>query len=667
VGEDVRQVELLTEEIQRLKWRISTLETAEFECARAVTALAASETRYRRLLDEAGFPITISRALDSTILFANPLACRLFGLEGPVPSGRRMLEFYPEPLKRAALVERMRTQGPIRDWETVMLDGKGHLLVMLISASLITYEDQEAVLATSNDITDRRYAEALFRTVVETSPDGFVLADMEGRLTYASPRTLEIFGYSDPGEVLGRKLLEFAVPEEHARVEDHLRGLVIGKYSGPTEFLALRKDGCSFPQETNGEVLRNPDGSPRAFLFTVRCLIARKRVERTLRWAEKLESLGLMAAGIAHELNNAFQVTQGHLEMAQHLSGEGHPVAESLAKIQGGVDRATALAKEMLDYSGQTLRSDAPLDLGDVVKEYLAFWQEFLTSGASLVFVPGRDLPPVHADEGQMIKVISALVLNAIEAMEGLGGTVVISTNLQELTEADLPVGFWPGPGRPGRFLRVQIQDSGAGIPAESLERVCDPFFTTKGKGRGLGLSAALGILRAHSGCLQILCPPSEGTTIRAYLPLVEQTLRVPAAKKDSRALPTGILVVDDEDSIRELVVHMLQDWGCSPVWSARDGLEALELFQSHQSAIGLLLTDATMPRMSGPEAFEAMRHLNPSLYGVLMSGYSEAFGQGTATAFGFADFLQKPFRFRDLKSKLDGFRSAQGKLPDHS
>ncbi|WLT32598.1 PAS domain S-box protein [Geothrix sp. PMB-07] len=660
MGDEAQDVEALKEEIRRLKWRVSTLETVETECARALNALAASEDRYRRLLDEAGFPITISHAEDSTILFANPLACGLFGLEGPRPAGRRMLEFYADPSARLDLVAQLRAQGRSSGWEVVMLDGQGRPRTQIITASLITYEGHEAMLATSNDITERRHAEALFHTMVEKSPDGFAMADLEGCLTYLSPRILGMFGYTHPKEILGRSLREFIAMEDHSRLEERLLALLSGQHAGPSEFKGLRKDGSIFFQETNGDVLRNPDGSPHAFFFIVRDLSNRKRMERTLRWGEKLESLGLMAAGIAHELNNAFQVTQGHLEIVQSLSAGNADLAKELSLISGGVDRATVLAKEMLDYSGRTLREEAPVDLGHVVVEGLALWRTFLSRPARLAYSPGEDLPLVPADEGQVMKVLSAFVLNAIEATEEAGAAISIRTVLQELAEADLLEGFWPAPGRVGRFLRLEVQDGGPGIPAEQLERVCDPFFTTKGQGRGLGLSAALGILRSHSACLQILSTPGEGTTLRAYFPVSIHVQAAMSPAGATRPSARGILVAEDDPAIRDLVVGMLPKWGYGPVFAAENGAEALEVFHANEAAIGLFLTDASMPQMSGPEAFEAMRKIRPTLHGVLMTGYSKAFGRGTAAAFGFSGSLQKPFRFQDLKEQLEAVWSGR-------
>ncbi|HJV49077.1 MAG TPA: PAS domain S-box protein [Geothrix sp.] len=665
MGDDTRAEEDPREEIRRLKWRIATLETVETECTRALAALEASEARYRRLLDEAGFPITISTTADAAILFANPLACRMFGLEGPRPSGRLMLEFYPDPAARGHLVERLRAEGVVRGQEVMMRDGRGELRILIVTASLITYEGQEAVLATSDDITERRHAEALFRSVVETSPDGIGIADLEGTITYVSPRLVRLFGCLRPEDMLGRNLRTFMAREEHERVEARLMGILKGQYEGPTEWTALRGDGSAFPTEISGEVLRDPGGAPRAFFFIVRDISSRKRMERAIRWGEKLESLGLMAAGIAHELNNAFQVTQGHLELAQERSEGDAPLLGLLSGIETGVDRATGLAREMLAYSGQTLRVDAPVQIVEVVEELLALRREGLRPDLELAFSATGDLPALYADEGQVMKALSSLVLNAVEAMDGRRGSITLAAEAVDLEPTDLVAGFWPVPARAGRFVRLEIRDAGGGIADDRLERICDPFFSTRGPGRGLGLSVALGILRAHSACLQIQSWPGLGSLVRVYFPVSIQTPRavLPVQVEPRRA--SGVLVAEDDPNIRDLVLRALPKWGFGPIFAAKHGAEALELFRAHRADIGLFLTDATMPGMSGPEAFEAMRLIQPSLRAVLMTGYSESFGQGTAASFGFTGFVQKPFSFAQLKAAL--LEAAAGEPPSRS
>ncbi|GLH73959.1 hypothetical protein GETHLI_24610 [Geothrix limicola] len=652
MGDETRVEGDGAEEIRRLKWRITTLEAVETECTRALAALEASEARYRKLLDEAGFPITISTTADGTILFANPLACRMFGLEGPRPEGRRMTEFYPDPAERGRLVERLRAEGIVRGQEVMMRDGRDQLRLVILTGSLITYEGQEAVLATSDDITERRHAEALFRSVVETSPDGIGIADLEGIITYVSPRLVRLFGCLQPEDMLGRNFRTYMAPEEHARIEARLMGILKGQYEGPTELTALRGGG-TFPTEISGEVLRDPGGAPRAFFFIIRDISSRKRMERAIRWGEKLESLGLMAAGIAHELNNAFQVTQGHLELALERSEGDAPMLGLLSGIETGVDRATGLAREMLAYSGQTLRVDAPLQVVHVMEELLALRREGLRQGLNLAFSATGELPALHADEGQVMKALSALILNAVEGMGERAGTITITAEPVDLEAADLARGFWPVPGRVGRFVRLEIADGGEGIPNDLLERICDPFFTTKGPGRGLGLSVALGIFRAHSACLEIQSQPGQGTTVRVYFPASTQVPRPALPTEAAPRRASGVLVAEDDAIIRDLVLRVLPKWGFEPIFAAKNGAEALELFRTHAAEIGLLLTDATMPGMSGPEAFEAMRRIQPALRAVLMTGYSESFGQGTAATFGFTGFVQKPFSFAQLKAAL--------------
>ena len=513
------------------------------------------------------------------------------------------------------------------------------------------------MLATSNDITERKHAEALFQSMVETCPDGIGVADLEGRLTYVSPRTLQMFGHASAEAMLGREVRSFVKPDHRALVETRLEQVQQGRSHGLTEWDAVRKDGSTFPLESNGEILRHPDGSPECVFFTIRDITHRKRLERAARWGEKLESLGLMAAGIARELNNAFQVTWSYLELAQGLCDPAGPLAETLGKVGLGIERGTALSAEMLNYSGQSHRQERGLDLGAVARECLAYWEHCLDPRVSLELTAGEGLPRVVGDEGQITKVIGALILNAVEAMDGQPGTVRVSTRLLDLGEAELRTGFWPASGPAGSYLCLELQDFGCGIPEGILDKTCDPFFTTKGPGRGLGLSAALGIVRAHSGCLRILSVPRQGTTVQVCFPVSTQSQAGPALTVPPLQAGQGILVAEDDETIRELVMAMLPRWGFGPVFGAADGAEAVELFREHASAIGLVLTDATMPKMTGPQALEAMRDISPEVKGILMTGYSEALGRHTASSFGFEGFLAKPFKFLELKAILQAVK----------
>ena len=654
MNDEAKQVQTLTVENQRLQWRISTLENAEYECVRLVEALRVSEDRYRKLLEEAGFPIIISTTTDSSVLYANPLACDFFGLAGPVPAGRRMVEFYLQASDRAELVRRLRSEGVVRGFEVVMRDGAGRSRDLLLSGSLLSYEGQEAVLATSDDITGRKQAEALFRTMVETSVDAFTIVDLSGAMQYASPQTLNLLGCRDFEEVRGRNFLEFIVPADHDRVRQRMEQVMAGRHAGAMEVTGLRRDGSTVAHESNAEVLRNPDGSPHAFFFVTRDLTARKRAERALRLAEKLEGLGLMAAGIAHDLNNAFQVVQGHLEIAHARRRSDAELDRILAPALKGLERSAALARNMLAYSGKADRVTAPFDLPLLVQESLALWQDHFPAGLVCRLHAEAGLPSLNGDEGQVARVVSALLLNAIDAMAGKDGAMDLSLTGTVLTEADQSQGVWLLPAQGGRFLCLEVRDQGCGFPELQAERIADPFYTTKGPGRGLGLSVTLGILRGHGGGLQVLSRSGEGTILRAYFPLEEEPPRVPARSPLLTQPARGILVAEDDEFLRELVIGMLREWGFSPVFAANDGFEALDLFRAHGAEIGLFLTDATMPRLTGPEALASMRQVNPGLRAVLMTGYAAAFGQRTAASFGFSSCLQKPFRLAELRSILD-------------
>jgi CheY-like chemotaxis protein/two-component sensor histidine kinase len=307
----------------------------------------------------------------------------------------------------------------------------------------------------------------------------------------------------------------------------------------------------------------------------------------------------------------------------------------------------------MLAYTGKGQFQMQRLDLNHAVVEIAQLLEASIPKKVHLDLRLAEDLPPLDADPAQLEQVILNLVINAADAIGEREGTIRLATGFQELDETYLR-GVFPGEALPvGPYLTLEVTDNGCGIPPEILDRIFDPFFTTKDKGRGLGLSAMLGILRAHRGGIKIYSEPGRGTTFRAYFPA--SSLRQGAVEGRSRPLPWRgqgtILVVDDDDDVRTSTAAQLEALGFETV-HARDGLEAVETFKARHAELDLVFMDLSMPRMDGKEALESIRRLAPAARVILCSG----FDRGTASATGGASpdaFLQKPFRGDDLRRVL--------------
>ncbi|BDU74576.1 hybrid sensor histidine kinase/response regulator [Mesoterricola silvestris] len=373
-----------------------------------------------------------------------------------------------------------------------------------------------------------------------------------------------------------------------------------------------------------------------------------KASDALLRNAQKMESLGRMAGGIAHDFNNLFQAIQGNLEVAI-LEGTAPGAARaSVTRALKVLARASELAHRMLDVSGKGFRRSENLDLNRLVQDCLA-----ARGAAGVSFVPGSGLPPVDGDSGQLAEVLDGLVSNAREALGEAGGTIRIATRIQDLLEGDPGSGHWihPPPGA-GPLVCLSVEDPGAGMTQEVLDRAFDPFFSTYRPGRGLGLPTALGILKGHGAGLWVRSVPGEGTTLRLFFPPVEDPTPEPAPP----APPSGkaaLLLVDDDEDLQETLGDFLRDNLGYRVIQARDGLEAVEAYRRERGILGLILMDATMPRMAGPEAFRIIREMDPGARAILCSGFSEEAGARVARDGGFLGFLKKPFGLKALEETI--------------
>ena len=373
--------------------------------------------------------------------------------------------------------------------------------------------------------------------------------------------------------------------------------------------------------------------------------------QENLRQAQKMESLGLMAGGIAHDFNNLFQGLQGNLEVALRKVQDG-TAGPFLDKALAILAKASSLTHRMLDFTGKGFRNSEVLDLNSLIWNCLS-----LLGGQEIQFQGQEHLPSIEGDRGQLAQVISGLLLNSQEAQTPAAGPIRISTSLCRLDQEQGGSGLWiQAPPPIESAVCIQVDDSGFGMSPEVLERAFDPFFTTRKPGRGLGLSAALGILRGHDAGLWVRSIPDQGTTFRIYLaPLTPQSdpsafLPVPPEPAPSRRT---ILLVDDDEDLQETLGEFLREVLGHPVLQARDGVEAVEMYQREMENIGVVLMDATMPRMAGRDAFKAILRLRPDAKGILYSGFSEESGSQTAHDGGFSEFLKKPFPLKDLEAAL--------------
>lgn len=381
----------------------------------------------------------------------------------------------------------------------------------------------------------------------------------------------------------------------------------------------------------------------------------RAALERQLFQAQKMESLGVLAGGIAHDFNNLLMGVLGHAGLALEQLSPLHPAKRNLEAIQKAGQRAADLTRQMLAYSGRGQFVVRPLDLTAQVEEMLHLLEVSIPKTVLLNLDLHKGLPAVSADATQIQQVIMNLVINAAEAIGEASGAITLSTGAQRLDAEAMERMLVGGEAAPGLFVFLQVEDTGCGMDADTVSRIFEPFFTTKFTGRGLGLSAIMGIVRGHQGVLRVDSEVGRGTAFRVFFPaqsLAAETDSVPGLDVPA---PTGqamILVVDDDETVR-VVARQALEWKGFQVLEAADGRRAVDLVHEHGSAIGLVLLDMTMPHLGGEGAFQEMRWLQPELKVILSSGYNEAEALSRFQGKGLRGFIQKPYGPRDLIAKV--------------
>lgn len=397
---------------------------------------------------------------------------------------------------------------------------------------------------------------------------------------------------------------------------------------------------------------------------TISIAIDRARVEeerqvlaaRALR-AEKMESLGVLAGGIAHEFNNLLQGVFGAAGLAAQLLPAGSPVHQQITAIEKAADSAARLTRQMLAYAGKGRVMVGDVDLSAEIEHSVRSLAGSLPRSVELCLDLQSDLPPIAADASEIRQMVSNLVINAAEALGERSGSVLVRTTVEPCDRSLLAKAVFGDELAPGSYVVLEVTDTGCGMTAETVEKVFDPFFSTKFTGRGLGLAAVAGIVRTNGGAILIDSELGRGTTMRVLLPICGEPSLPPALAASTprgRAGKVTIMVVDDDEAIRSLTRDMLDQCGFAVV-TADDGVEAIERVREQPFAVDAVLLDMTMPRLSGEETYRGLLELRHDLPVIVASGYSE---QDTIDRFGSprpAGFLQKPYRMGELKEAIEG------------
>jgi len=633
---------------------------------------------------EASDDAIISKTLDGVVTSWNAGAARLFGYTAEEVIGKPAAILFPagqegteeEILARVARGER------IGQLETENRRKDGVLVPVSVTSSPITDAAGEpvAIACVTRDIGERQRAEAMFRGLLEGAPDAILGVAEDGRIVLLNAEAERMFGYRRE-ELLGQSVEVLVPGSSHPHHSEHRRRYFADPQRRPMgagmALSAVRKDGSEFPAEISLSALQTDQGmivsaSVRDVTERVQAQAERERlaaqaerdaVDRRLQHTRRLESLGQLAGGVAHDFNNILAVIASYTELLTETLEEPQPdpaeltaARSDLAQIARATERATRLTKQLLAFGRREITQAQVLSLNHVVGDVEQMLRRTLGEHIHLITHLDRDLWPVCADPGQIEQVLVNLAVNARDAMP-TGGTLSIDTANTHLDEED--VAECPDVVA-GRYVRIRVSDSGAGMSPEVAERAFEPFFTTKpqGAGTGLGLATVYGIAAAAGGHVRLHSEPGIGTTVTLVLPASDAAIPAPEPEQAPGATPPAaapretILLVEDEDALREATGRALQRAGYH-VLVASGGKAALKLAEEHPGPIHLLLTDVMMPVMMGNEVAERVRRLRPETPVLYMSGYAQPVLTENGTLPEGVAIVEKPFTRQDLLDRV--------------
>ncbi len=609
-----------------------------------------------------------STAEDGTFLFANATFARWLGVTvEELLSGRHRLHDVLARPPRTIGHKMFDSDGSEQRGELLIRGFDGRVFQAAASQTTV-FGDPGTPLRTRaviRDLTPEQEwraalnrSEQRFQRFFEDAPIGITLIDADGRMTVANEALAEMLGRS-LDDIIDQPLAQLIVAADRERVEPRLAGTLAGEESdAPIELRMLGPNDSE--RVVNLYATRyaaETSDSYRLILHFID-MTEQKQLEAQFAQSQKMQAVGQLAGGIAHDFNNLLTAIIGFCDLLLLRHTPGDPSFDDIMQIKQNSNRAANLVRQLLAFSRQQTLQPRVLDVTDVLIELAHLLRRLIGENIELDIVHGRDLGLVKVDQGQLEQVLINLAVNARDAMPSGGTLSVRSYNFTNSAEVPIGVEMMP----PGEWIAVEVSDTGIGIPVENLERIFEPFFSTKevGSGTGLGLSTVYGIVRQTGGFVRVVSAPGEGARFTIYLPrhvaVVEQGAG--EAEEPRPILPidlTGkgtILLVEDEDAVRMFSARALKNKGYRVI-EASSGEEAIDVLSRQGKIVDLVITDVVMPKMDGPTLVARLRGEYPDLKVVFISGYTEDRFRHQIDVGGEVEFLAKPFTLKQLAAKV--------------
>ncbi len=639
-------------------------------------ALRQSESYYRTLFETSGTAMFIIEE-DTTISLVNSNFEKLSGYSKQALEGKKSWTefFHPDDavwMKKNHYLRRQDRYAALHQYECRFIARNGEKLDLLLSVDMISGTTRS--IASCIDITERRQmeealeeSEEKYRSILNNIEDGYFEVDLAGNFTFFNDSLCRILGYPSV-ELMGMNYREYMDRENAERV--FIAYNQVATTSAPLkgfDWEFIRKNGEKCYVDTSVSLMKNAGGEAIGFRGVARDITERKKAEAEkeelqaqLHQAQKMESVGRLAGGVAHDFNNMLTIINGYAEMMTDLLPPSDPMHDNAREIYDAGKRSAVIVRKLLAFARKQTISPVPMNLNDGVSSMFKILQRLIGENIDLLWKPGQKVWMIKMDFSQIDQILANLVVNARDAIADIGKITIETKNIEFDKEyCDNHAGFVSG-----QFVMLAVSDNGCGMDKNVLENLFEPFFTTKeiGKGTGLGMPTVYGIVKQNNGFVNVYSEPGEGTTVRIYFPRFSEKADAAGTEKKTPVLQKGhgetILVLEDESVVLNITRIMLEKLGYT-VLTAATPSDAMALAEAQDGKLDLLITDIIMPEMNGRKFADKLTSRYPDIKTLFMSGYTaNVVAHHTILEEGLY-FIEKPFPVNKLAAKVKEVLSA--------
>lgn len=638
---------------------------------RDITQRKLAEEKFRTLIKEASIGIALADAQTGTLLECNQALAEMVERTCEELVGQPQKILHPDsPLKgpvTEAFAKRRDANKPATA-EIKCQSANGRIFDVEIKATPLKLGQMDVMLGFFQDISERKKhlesvkkSEARFKSLANLLPEAVYETDIQMKLTYANRKAYELFGYTEQDFQQGVYVTHLVVREEAQIAAERIRELFNGTATKSQEYHCIKKDGTVFPALLHSDVIR-AEGQPVGLRGVLVDLTQRKQEEEALLKLRKLESVGVLAGGVAHNFNNTLAAIIGSLELARLKVNHPEEVLRYLHIAAQASLRSRDLVSQILTYSRQGIDRKGPIDLSLITEETLNLLRSTLPATITLKFqLTASENTTIQADPSRVQEALLNLCNNAVQAMDEVG-ELEIQLARVELEQQDIPAEY--PTCRPGHYVQLKVTDNGCGMDTETQKKIFDPFFTTKavGEGTGMGLATVQGIVEQHEGLIRVHSVPKQGTSFELYFPTLEGPFETSLEQQQNASIPHGrgrILFIDDDAMFAELGQEMLTELGYT-VTIMTSSAEALQRFKADPEKFDLVVTDQTMPELTGKELIGQIKKIRPAIPAILATGYSCKINEAEAVQLGIAAFCQKPLNLAELAQTVSNVLERQ-------